>query len=269
MNGSEAFRVFRALHHGPTPLLLPNAWDHASGAALTAAGFSAVGTTSLGVAASAGLRDGRGDTLAETAALAAVLVELPVPISVDIEAGLHTEASDVADWAAELAESGIAGINVEDGRPEGLAAVESQCALIAAIADRAPGLFLNARVDTHWLVAEPPSVEAALSRARRYVAAGADGIFVPGITEPADIALLARELSVPLNVLAVPGGLDVSGLAKLGVRRISTGSLLFRTAVAAAVDTATALREGRPIDSAAYSYAALDRFAARRGRPER
>ncbi|APU14892.1 MULTISPECIES: isocitrate lyase/PEP mutase family protein [Actinoalloteichus] len=264
MKRTEASRVFHALHHGTVPLLLPNAWDHSSGAALVAAGFAAVGTTSLGVAASVGLPDGRGVSLTATTALARLLVELPVPVTVDIEAGLHDDPTAVAQWAAELAALGIAGVNVEDGRPDGLADVDSQCELIAEIAARAPALFLNARVDTHWLVAEPPSVQAALVRARRYAAAGADGVFVPGITEPADVAVLVEALPVPLNVLFQPGGLGVDRLAELGVRRISTGSLLFRTAVAAAVDTAVALREGAPIASAAYSYAEITRFAEHR-----
>lgn len=77
--------VFHALHHADRPLLLPNAWDFASAAALAAAGFAAIGTTSLGVAAANGLPDAAGLARDETVALARRLVRLPCPVTVDIE----------------------------------------------------------------------------------------------------------------------------------------------------------------------------------------
>lgn len=92
--------TFRNLHHRSTPLILPNAWDYASGAALMAAGFAAIGTTSLGVATAAGLPDGAGATRTETLALARRLSALPGPVTVDIEAGFSEEIAEVAELAA-------------------------------------------------------------------------------------------------------------------------------------------------------------------------
>jgi len=170
---------FRELHAAGDPLVLPNAWDVASAAALVAAGFPAIGTTSLGVAAAHGLPDAAGRARAETAALARRLGSLPCLCTVDVEAGFSEGPADVAELAAELAATGAAGINIEDGRPGGLADPGRHADLVRAVAETEPGLFVNARVDTYWLGVDA-TPERTLRRAERYIAAGADGIFVPG-----------------------------------------------------------------------------------------
>ncbi len=251
--------AFRALHHGDHPLLLPNAWDHASAAALAAAGFAAVGTTSLGVAAANGLPDASGAARAETVALARLLGHLSCPVTVDVEAGFSDDPADVADLAAELAAAGAAGINIEDGRPGAtLADPARQAELIRAVTERVPGLFVNARVDTYWLGAGDPA--GTLARAEVYLAAGADGIFVPGLADEDVVAGLVADVAAPLNVLYQPGTHTVARLAELGVRRISTGSLLFRTALGAAVDAAVAIRDGEAPRGHAPTYAEVERL---------
>ncbi|WP_097248497.1 isocitrate lyase/PEP mutase family protein [Nocardia amikacinitolerans] len=244
--------AFHELHHRAVPLVLPNAWDFASAAVLAAEGFPAIGTTSLGVAAAAGVPDGTGVTRAETLALARRLARLAVPVTVDIEGGFSDEPVEVAEFVAELDELGIAGINIEDGRADTeLADPEHQAALIAAIKERTPTVFVNARVDTHWLGIDS---ETTLERAARYARAGADGLFVPGLTEPDAIRRVVESVSLPVNVLYAVGGPTVAELAELGVRRISTGSLLYRAALAAAVDVADAVRAGRPVAAGIPSY---------------
>lgn len=109
------FEAFRALHRPGRPLFLPNAWDRASAAALAARGFPAIGTTSLGVAAAAGLPDAAGATRETTLWLARDLVRLPVLVSVDIEGGFGPTPEDVAELAADLERLGVAGVNIEDG----------------------------------------------------------------------------------------------------------------------------------------------------------
>ncbi|MCO1575405.1 isocitrate lyase/phosphoenolpyruvate mutase family protein [Crossiella sp. SN42] len=252
--------AFHALHTGPEPLLLPNAWDFGSAAMLAGAGFAAVGTTSLGVAVAAGLPDAQGAARAETLALARLLTRLPCPVTVDIEAGFSADPAEVGALAAELARLGIAGVNLEDGRYAGLADPGQQAELISAVRVAAPGLFLNARTDTYWL--GPGDLAETLRRVRRYVAAGADGMFVPGLTETADIQRLVGEAGAPVNLLFVPGRHSVAELGELGVRRVSTGSLLFRAALRAVVDTAAAVRDGEPIP-AVPGYAEVDRLTAR------
>ena len=239
----EGSRVFHRLHDDL--LVLPNAWDFASAAAFVRAGFAAVGTTSLGVAVAHGLPDAAGAARAETVALARLLVRLPVPVTVDVEAGF---GGDVGALAAELWELGVAGVNVEDGRDSALADPDDQAAIIRAFKEAAPGLFVNARVDTHWLSVDQPST---LRRARTYVDAGADGVFTPGLDQEAEIAAIAAAIPVPLNTLP---SLPLDTLRDLGVRRVSTGSLPFRAALAAAVDTADAVRSGRPTPADLPTY---------------
>lgn len=246
---------FRALHHAAGPLLLPNAWDHASAAALADAGFAAIGTTSLGVAAAAGKPDAHGRTLGETLRLARSAARLPCPLSVDIEGGFGAGPDEVAAVAEELADLGVAGINLEDGRPDGtLAGLSAQTDLITAIKSRVPDLFVNARTDAFWLEV-PDALPVALARSSAFVAAGADGVFVPGVAADDDVAALVAGCAAPLNVLFLPGRHTVAGLAALGVRRISLGSLLFRAALAATVRTARAAAAGEPIDGGLPGYA--------------
>ncbi|MET7971126.1 isocitrate lyase/phosphoenolpyruvate mutase family protein [Micromonospora sp. NPDC005305] len=236
--------AFRALHRPGRPLLLPNAWDHASAAALAARGHPAVGTTSLGVAAAAGRPDGTGATRDETLDLARRLRDLPVLLTVDIEDGFSADPAAVAGYAAELAALGVVGVNLEDGRPDGtLAPAEEVAAKITAVRAAVPGLFVNARTDAWWL-GVPDPLPAALDRAAAYRAARADGLFAPGAPDDT-VGLLVAEVGLPLNVLHRPGGPDLAALGRLGVARVSTGSLLFRAALGAALHLADAVVAGR------------------------
>ncbi|MFD0318034.1 isocitrate lyase/PEP mutase family protein [Streptomyces flavalbus] len=233
---------FARLHRTGAPLLLPNAWDHASARLLAAQGFAAVGTTSLGVAAAAGLPDGAAATRDETLRLALSLGSAPFALSVDAEDGFSDDPAQVAAFARELWAVGVAGVNLEDR----LGPAERHAEKIAAVKAAAPGLFVNARTDTHWLGGGGDGADDTLARLRAYREAGADGAFVPGLTDPAAIAALVRALGdVPLNVLYSPTGPTVPDLTALGVRRISLGSLLYRRALGAAVEALTGIREGR------------------------
>ncbi len=245
-----AASAFHRMHHGDQPLVLPNAWDFASAATLVDAGFPAIGTTSLGVAAAHGLIDATGTTMVETLDLARKLVRLPVPITIDIESGF---GADPRELAAQLWEIGVAGVNVEDTAANPV----THERIVGALKDGAPGLFVNARIDTHWLGVDR---ETTVDRALRYVDAGADGIFVPGLSTDPEIEALVRAVPVPVNLLAQR---DIHTLAALGVRRISTGSLLFRAALEAAVQAAANVRDGRS-EATTLSYAAVQNLTTQR-----
>ncbi|MEU8179567.1 isocitrate lyase/phosphoenolpyruvate mutase family protein [Micromonospora sp. NPDC049044] len=244
---------FRALHHTGRPLLLPNAWDHASAAALAARGHLAIGTTSLGVAAAAGRPDGTAATAVETLDLARRLARLPVLLSVDVEAGFDDDPAAVAGYVAELAGLGVVGINLEDGRADGtLADPECVADKVAAVKAAVPDLFVNARVDTWWL-GVPEPLPQTVARARAYRAAGADGIFVPGTVDLGTLRVLSEWVDGPLNALYQPGGPTLDELGRAGAARVSTGSLLFRAALAAAVTAADAVRAGGPVAASGLS----------------
>ncbi|MFI7390960.1 isocitrate lyase/phosphoenolpyruvate mutase family protein [Streptomyces tendae] len=240
--------AFAALHRAGEPLLLPCAWDHASALALAGQGFRAVGTTSLGVAAAAGLPDGASATRDETLRLALTLGSAPFLLSVDAEDGFSDDPDEVAEFARELAAVGAVGINLEDAL--GPAALHAE--KIAAVRAAAPGLFVNARTDTYW--SGDGDLAETVGRLEAYREAGAGGVFVPGLTDPARIASLVAHFDVPLNVLYSPAGPTLAHLADLGVRRVSLGSLLYRRALGAALETVAGIRAGRAPDGPAPTY---------------
>jgi 2-methylisocitrate lyase-like PEP mutase family enzyme len=237
----DPLSAFAGLHRSGSPLILPNVWDVASARQLVQAGFGALGTTSLGVAAANGLPDGVGATDAEALSLTRRLVGLGVPVSVDIETGSLATAVAVA-------QAGAAGINIEDAM--GRAAAHAD--LIRSVKSEVPQLFVNARTDTYWQ--RNGDLAQTVARVRQYADAGADGVFVPGLAEPGDIEAVVAAVDLPVNVLFLPGRHTVADLSDLGVRRISMGSLLFRAALAAVVDTALAVRDGQgvPLDLPSY-----------------
>ncbi|WP_230194324.1 isocitrate lyase/phosphoenolpyruvate mutase family protein [Streptomyces sp. NBC_00080] len=242
---------FADLHHAGTPLLLPNAWDHATAMAMARKGFRAIGTTSLAVAAAVGLPDGASATRDETLRLALILGSQPFLLSVDAESGFSEDPDEVGEFARQLEAVGAVGINLEDA----LGPVDRHAAKIAAVKAAAPGLFVNARTDTYWLGERGERGERGecgdaetLSRLDVYQQAGADGVFVPGLTQAGEIAALVARLDVPLNILYSPTGPTVPQLGDLGVSRISLGSFLYRRAMGAALDALDEIREGhRPV----------------------
>ncbi|TMR88891.1 isocitrate lyase/PEP mutase family protein [Nonomuraea basaltis] len=228
---------FRNLHRPGDPLLLPNAWDYGSAAVLAAQGFPAIGTTSLGVAAVYGRPDAAGATKAETIELAESIKDLGVMVTVDIEGGFSDNPAEVSDLVASLASLGVAGVNLEDGRPDGtLRPIELHQRIIEAA--KGHGVFVNARTDTCWL-----RTGDTRERVRAY--GHADGIFVPGLSDLGEIAEVAASTPLPLNVLHQPGGPTLAQLGAAGVARVSTGSLLYRAALQGALATVLGI-QGRP-----------------------
>ncbi|MGY0005437.1 isocitrate lyase/PEP mutase family protein [Micromonospora sp. I033] len=231
---------FRSLHVAGEPLVLVNAWDAASARIVAAAGARAVATTSAGVAWSRGVPDG--DALGRETAVDVVrrvAAAVPLPVTADIESGYGDTTDDVAATVAAVLSAGAVGVNVEDAWHAGgapLRPVEEQSARLAAVrsaADRAGiPLYVNARVDTFLRGAG--GVAETVARAEAYLAAGADGIFVPGVVDPDTVAALVAAIPAPLNVLAGPGAPPVGELAKLGVARVSLGSSVAEAAYAVA-----------------------------------
>lgn len=231
-------RLFHTLHTDDRPLVLVNAWDVASARIVEAAGARAIATTSAGVAWSLGAPDG--DVLGRDLAVELVtriVAAVSVPVTADIESGFGATPADVADTVRAVLAAGAVGINIEDALHDGggpLRDVDDQCVRLAAARAAAievgVPLFVNARVDT--FLRGVGGVEETVARAVAYLAAGADGVFVPGVTDAGTTAALAAAVPAPLNVLAGPGAPPVPELGKLGVARVSLGSSVAEAAYA-------------------------------------
>ncbi|GLQ93794.1 isocitrate lyase/PEP mutase family protein [Dyella acidisoli] len=259
MNHEQRTRAehFHQLHAGPTPLMLPNAWDAASARIIENAGAKAIATTSAGMAWSLGYPDGEQMPVQELlAACRRICNVVTAPVSVDIERGYGRDAQDTGELVGALIQLGVIGINIEDGVIPGTQTLSHPSALCERIASaRAVArhhdvpLFINARIDTYFSKDLQPEVrlEETRKRALAYVDAGADGIFVPGLANPDEIAALARLLPVPLNIYAgYPGAPSSNELYQLGVRRISLGCGTIQATLAhLASIAAEALNEGR------------------------
>jgi 2-methylisocitrate lyase-like PEP mutase family enzyme len=222
---------FRSLHVPGDPLLLVNAWDAASARIVEAAGAAAVATTSAGVAWSLGRPDGDAlDRDAAVAAVARICGAVSVPVTADIESGYGATPAAVAETVRAMVAAGAAGINLEDARGGALLDVDDQSSRIAAARAADATVFINARVDTY--LRGLGGFDETVRRATAYLAAGADGVFVPGVADPEVIAALVEAIPAPVNVMAGPGSPAVPELAKLRVARVSLGASVASAAYA-------------------------------------
>lgn len=225
-------------------LVLPNAWDSASAAAVAHAGAAAVATTSAGVAWAQGRADGHKLDRAEMAdAVRRICAVVDIPVTADIENGYGEAPSDVADTVAAVVEAGAVGVNLEDSRSFGepLHTAEEQAERIraaraAAVLAGVPDLVVNARTDVYFFQVgdEAGRYDDVLARAAAYAEAGADCLFVPGLLDLGVLKELAEASPLPINVMADPGGPSVAEFAASGVRRVSIGPLLQLSAYASA-----------------------------------
>ena len=281
MSTEQAARAlaFRALHGGPGVFVIGSVWDAASAVVFEREGFAALGTSSAGIAYSHGLPDGEVITLdAMIDAVGRIAGAVGIPVSVDLESGYGESPEAVAQACRRAIEAGAVGINLEDARPGAreLIEIDQQCARIRAIRRAADAtgvpLFINARTDGFWLGLwdEDRRLADSIARSQAYVAAGADGVFVPGALERRTITAIAGSVAAPLNVLAMPGCPDIDTLATLGVRRLSQGSGPARASMALARRIARELLdEGRytSFQTGTIGYAAANHLFAAIPRP--
>ncbi len=252
MNQTERAALFHQLHQGPEVLILPNAWDVASAAAVAEAGAKAVATSSAAVAWAHGYADGDILPVETTCALAAAITRrVDLPLSVDFEGGFTDDLDQLDHNITDLIAAGAVGINFEDGgRDPQLHAAKIACAR-QATEKAGVNLFINARTDVYLRkLAEGDAAEAeAIRRGKLYVAAGASGVFVTGAADAGLIGRLAAAIPAPLNILAWPGAPDAAALAAAGARRLSAGTGTFNAAYAALTRAATAFLEAGSSDA--------------------
>jgi 2-methylisocitrate lyase-like PEP mutase family enzyme len=243
--------ALRALHQ--QLLILPNAWDAASAAAIAAAGAAAVATTSAGVAWSRGVPDGhrlsREDMIE---AVRQIVAAVEVPVTADVENGYGESPEDVAETVRQVIAAGAVGINLEDSRTpaDPLHTPEEQAARIRAArgsAAEVPDFFINARTDV--LFFQKGDLAEVSARAKVYADAGADCLFVPGLLDLAQLKELAAASPLPINAMAGPGSPTPAELGEAGVRRVSLGVALHLAAYASAHRAVSELLNGGTYDA--------------------
>ncbi len=242
-------KSFRSLHVPGKPLILFNAWDAGSAKAVTAAGAAAIATGSWSVAKANGFDDGEELPLDLVIAnLARIAKATNLPVTIDLESGYGKTPPAVAKTVRRSIDAGAVGCNLEDSNPETgkLRAASDQAKRIAAVrkAADATGIayFINARTDVFFQgkKADASLVAEALKRARLYADAGADGLFVPGLTDEKLIAKVCEASPLPVNVMVSQGTPAFKVLAKCGVARISHGPRPYLLAMKALEDAARA-----------------------------
>jgi 2-methylisocitrate lyase-like PEP mutase family enzyme len=226
---------FRQLHASGC-FVLPNFWDVGSAIALEQLVFEALATTSAGHAWTLGrsdnhvTRDEMLDHLRETAAA------VGVPVNADFEGGFADDSEEVAANVKLAASTGIAGLSIEDSTGEADAplhplelAVERIRAARRAIDETGTGVVLTGR--SEGFVAGRPDLDETIRRLKAYADAGADCLYAPGITTTEQISAVVEAVAPkPVNLLIHAPFATVSEAAALGVRRISVGGALARTA---------------------------------------
>jgi 2-methylisocitrate lyase-like PEP mutase family enzyme len=262
---SDKAGIFARLHQPGHPVILYNAWDAGSARAVVRAGAKAVATGSWSVAAAWGYDDGEQVPLDLVLTNATRIADaVSQPVTIDFEGGYAVAPDDVAANMARLARTGVIGCNFEDQvvGGSGLHPIDLQARRIAAArrgADAAffinarTDIFLQAPFDSH----DDAMVDEAIARAHAYAAAGASGFFAAGLGDLALLKKLCAAVTLPVNVIPLPGGPDVRALADAGVARVSYGPRPYRIMLKAVEEAA----------QAAFDWDAAPAPAAAPGRP--
>jgi methylisocitrate lyase len=232
----QAYKVeqFRGYHIPGRPFVLFNVWDAGSAKAVAEAGAKAIATSSWSVAKANGFADGERIPL-ELAIdnLRRIVGATELPVTIDLEAGYGDTPDAVGETMKLVIETGAVGCNLEDSFPANgkLRETRDQCHRIRRARQTADAahlhFFLNARTDVFFQT--PPGqhtdamVAEAIDRARAYADVGADGLFAPGLVDITLIGRLAKESSLPLNIMVSDATPSVRMLAEHGVARVSHG----------------------------------------------
>lgn len=244
--------MFRALHQRQGAFVIPNPWDAGSARILTALGFTALATTSAGLAFSLGRRDAEGaisreETLANGRAIVAAT---DLPVSADLEDGFGHRPEDAAETIRRAAAIGLVGGSIEDTTADtirpihdfGLAVERVAAAVEAAQALPFP-FTLTARAENFLF--SRPDLDDTIARLRAFEAAGADVLYAPGLPDITAIREVCASVSRPVNVVIGLAGpnFTVATLAEAGVKRISLGSALSRAALGGFLRAAREIKE--------------------------
>ncbi len=226
---------------------MPNPWDVGSAKLLTSAGFEALATTSAGFAWALGMHDQKVSRDELVAHVASLTEATTLPLNVDSERCYPDDPGGIAETVALLADAGAAGFSIEDYDPaaDGIDDIEVAAARVAVAAEAAHSLpepmVLTGRAENH--IRGVDDLDDTVARLIAYRNAGADAVYAPGLTDLDQIAAVVGAVGLSVNVLALPNGPTIAELASVGVRRVSTGSLLAGAAYGALMTGARELLE--------------------------
>jgi methylisocitrate lyase len=228
-------RLFHDLHRSGC-FVIPNPWDRGSARVLASLGFRALATTSAGFAWSQGRRDNDVTVDQALAHIRDIAGAVDVPVNADFEGGFAVDPEDVATNVAAAAATPVAGLSIEDstGDPaeplfEFELAVDRIRAARAAIDRSGTGILLTGR--SEGFIVGRPDLNETIRRLTAYAEAGAECLYAPGLRDLDDIGAVVNAVAPKaVNVLVGAGFATVPELAVLGVRRISVGGALARTA---------------------------------------
>jgi 2-methylisocitrate lyase-like PEP mutase family enzyme len=269
---AEKRRTFRQLHESGC-FVIPNPWTIGTARYLQHLGFKALATTSAGFAVDQGLADGAVPRDLMLAHIAEIVQATDLPVNADFEAGYADNPAGVAESVRLCVESGVAGLSIEDSTGDAENPLydldEALVRLRAARAaiDRSGGdVLLTGRAEC-FLVRHPDALNESIQRLVAYSAAGADCLYAPGLRTREEIAAVVQAVAPkPVNMLiGFASELTVGDISGLGVRRISVGSALARTAWMAFAKTAGEIAEKGRFDGFAgiATTADLNRFFGR------
>ena len=236
MSDSDApVAAFRRLHDAGC-FVMPNPWDSGSARVLERMGFKALATTSAGLAWTLGRPDG-GLTLDQTLEhLRVVAAAVHVPVNADFEGGYAVTPEDVATNVTRAVDTGIAGLSIEDWSGDVAdplfeldLAVERMAAARDAIDRSGTGVLLTGR--SEGFVRGRPDIEGTVQRLLAYADAGADCLYAPRLDRTEQVEqIVAAVAPKPVNLLLNSPFTTVADAERLGVRRVSVGGTLARTA---------------------------------------
>jgi len=261
-------RAFRQLHEAGC-FAIPNPWDLGSARYLQSLGFKALATTSSGFAWSQARPDGGDSREMALAHLREMVAATDLPVNADFENGYGADPAGVAESVRLAVETGVAGLSIEDstGDPTNPlftldAAVERMRAARRAIDDAGGDTLLIGRAEC-FLVGRP-DLDETVARLKAYAHAGADCLYAPGIRTHEQIAAVVASVAPkPVNLLiGWASDMSMSDVAALGVRRVSVGGALARSAWGGFMRAAQLIAEKGRFDgfADAASGAQLDTF---------
>ncbi len=233
--GDNRTAEFHRLHSSGC-FVMPNPWDAGSARALEQLGFKALATTSAGFAWSLGRADNRVERDQTLEHLRLIASSVSLPVNADFEGGYAVDPAAVAANVMMAADTGIAGLSIEDSSGDtadplfefGLA-VERITAARRAIDQSGTGILLTGR--SEGFVCGRPDIDETIRRLRAYAEAGADCLYAPRIDKLEHVSAIVDAVSPkPVNLLINSPFTTVAEAARLGVRRISVGGTLARTA---------------------------------------